>query len=54
VTGKFNGDQAEVTIHRGNHREQFPSFTTFRGVVTDGFVMRGTFEGSTCLFSRMN
>ncbi len=53
VTGKLDGDKAEVTIHRGNERERFPYFTTFRGTVTDGFVMKGAFAGGTCLFSLM-
>jgi hypothetical protein len=53
VTGKFDGDKAELTIHRGNEREPFPYFTTFKGTITDGFIMEGTFQGGTCLFSLM-
>jgi hypothetical protein len=53
VTGKLEGEKAELTIHRGNEREQFPYFTTFRETVTDGFLMKGTFQGGTCLFSLM-
>jgi hypothetical protein len=51
VTGKLDGEKAELTIHRGNDREQFPYFTTFKGTVTDGFLVKGTFQGGTCLFS---
>jgi hypothetical protein len=54
VTGKIDGDKAELTIHRGNDREAFPYFTTFKGTVTDGFVMKGAFEKGTCLFSLMD
>ena len=53
VTGKIDGDKVELTIHRGNDREAFPYFTTFRGTITDGFVMKGTFDKGTCLFSLM-
>jgi hypothetical protein len=53
VTGKLDGDKADITIHRGNEREQFPYFTTFRGTVIDGFIMKGTFEGGSSLFSLM-
>jgi hypothetical protein len=54
VTGKLDGDKAEVTVHRGNDQEAFPYFTTFKGTVTDGFVMKGTFDKGTCLFSLMD
>jgi hypothetical protein len=53
VTGKLDGDKAEVTIHAGGERERFPYFTTFRGTITDGFLMKGTFDKGTCLFSLM-
>lgn len=54
VTGKIDGDKVEMTIHRGKEREQFPYFTTFKGTLTDGFVMKGTFDKGTCLFSLMD
>lgn len=53
VTGKLDGDKVEMTIHRGNSPEPFPYFTTFKGTLTDGFVMKGTFDKGTCLFSLM-
>lgn len=51
VTGKINGDKVELTVHRGNSREQMPYFTTFKGTLTDGFLLRGTYDKGTFLFS---
>jgi hypothetical protein len=53
VTGKLDGNKVELTIHRGREREAFPYFTTFKGTLVDGFLMKGTFKGGTCLFSLM-
>ena len=51
VTGKLDGDKATLTIHRSKDQEPLPYFTTFKGTITDGFLMMGTCEGGTCQFS---